>query len=82
MRLDVTRLLGGSNMQYVEEGKGGQGEAFNDEQDDDEDEAEGDPEECGRNETLRRKIVSKASMEITKDEMQYIASNTRLREIY
>jgi len=79
MRLDISRLIGGSNIAYVEEGKS---EAFNDSQDDDEDEAESNPEECGRNEELRRKIIARPSKEITEKEMQDIAANTRLREVY
>ena len=66
MRLDVSRLLGGSNIQYVEEGKL---EEFNDSQDDDEEEAESNPEECGRNEALRRKIINMPSKEISEKEM-------------
>lgn len=67
MRLDISRLIGGSNIAYVEEGK--KTEKFNDEQDDDEDESEADAEECGRNETLRRKIITRPSSELSKKEL-------------
>ena len=72
-------MIGGSNLKYVEESKES---AVNDSQDDDEEDDEADAEESGRNEEMRRKILRGTKEKISEEEMQYIAKNARLREVY